>query len=136
MTLQLHARPAGPVVLVTVAGELDASSATDLRRVVGDLISRSAHVVLDMTGIRFLDCGGIGALVALSRAATGAGGALGLQGLDPRHVALLELFGLADRFGAGPAPPAPLVAPEGTSSPFAPGGGSGRQDRVAAARAG
>ncbi|GAB7192932.1 hypothetical protein NUM3379_36410 [Kineococcus sp. NUM-3379] len=129
MTLQLHARPAGPVALVTVTGELDAWSAVDLRRVVGDLIPRNPHVVLDMAGVGFLDCGGIGALVALDRAATDAGGTLGLRGLDPRHVALLDVFGLTDRFGAGPARPTPLVVPEG-----GPGPGSG--DRVVAARGG
>ncbi|PPK92577.1 anti-anti-sigma factor [Kineococcus xinjiangensis] len=98
-TLRLHARPAGPATVVTVRGDLDAGSAGDFARFLQQTLASTPYVVLDMAGVTFLDCRGVGAMVAASSAATAAAGRLDVHDLPERHRALLEHFRLAGRFG-------------------------------------
>lgn len=54
-----------PVVVVSVAGEVDAATVGELDGLFETAITEhSAHVVLDATGITFIDSTGISALVA------------------------------------------------------------------------
>jgi anti-anti-sigma factor len=52
------------------------------------------HLVLDMTGVSFLDSSGVGALVSLFVTRTHAGKTLALANLTKQAVAVLQVAGL------------------------------------------
>ncbi len=73
--MQIDVTKEGDVVVVTVEGDLDASSAPDLRAKFEELIGqRENQYVIDLTGVPFMDSSGIAALVNLfKRVRIGAG---------------------------------------------------------------
>jgi anti-anti-sigma factor len=91
LTIQVVHLHAAPVVMVT--GELDLSTADSLRTSLDPLEGR---VVVNLAGLSFMDCSGIGVLVAAhNRLAAGDGG---LRLSSPRGLVrrTLELVGLGD----------------------------------------
>lgn len=95
-------QPAPRVVVVQVSGELDMSSAPDLNRVLGSLLSGSPlrGLVLDFTELRFLGLHGIAALVEpYNRTMEDEKStALGLVGLRPATARILALTGALAMF--------------------------------------
>jgi anti-sigma B factor antagonist len=91
LTIQVVHLNAAPVVMVT--GELDLSTADILRRSLEPLGGR---VVVNLAGVSFMGCSGIGVLVAAHNRLAADGGGLRLR--SPRdHVRrTLELVGLGD----------------------------------------
>jgi len=73
--VQIDVTKEGDVVVVTVEGDLDSSSAPDLRARFEELIEqRENQYVIDLTGVPFMDSSGIAALVNLfKRVRIGAG---------------------------------------------------------------
>jgi anti-sigma B factor antagonist len=71
-------------VRVRLAGELDLSSARDLRHAVRDAVQRAGRrhttVELDLSALTFCDAAGVAAFIALSRECEGAG-----HGVELRH---------------------------------------------------
>jgi anti-sigma B factor antagonist len=56
------------LVLARLSGEVDGSNAVELGRAIGQRIPSSAHgLVLDLTGLAYLDSAGIEVLFALAR---------------------------------------------------------------------
>jgi anti-anti-sigma factor len=97
---QLHIDTSWPspgIALVVVAGEIDLATAHLLReRLLGVLHEQSPAVVdVDLVGVTFLDCTGIGALVSARNAAIQAGGQLRVTNAHPIVWRVLELTGLA-----------------------------------------
>ncbi|HVL05848.1 MAG TPA: STAS domain-containing protein [Acidimicrobiales bacterium] len=79
--------------IVEVDGELDVYTASLLHARLGALAVRHPGVVIDLSGVPFLDASGLGVLVeGLSRARAG-GGTLRLAG-PSRLARLLEIAGL------------------------------------------
>ena len=68
--------PAPDTVRVAVVGEVDIATAPTLRETLLNVLDRRAPAVVDinLAGVTFLDCAGVGALVAVTNAAalTGA----------------------------------------------------------------
>lgn len=95
-------QPAPRVVVVQVSGELDMSSAPDLDRVLGPLLSGSPArgLVLDLTELTFLGSYGIAALVQLHNRTIEAETttALCLVGLRPAVARILTLTGVLAMF--------------------------------------
>jgi anti-sigma B factor antagonist len=82
-------------VIVEVHGECDITSAPVLReRLLGVLARRSAWIVLDLSGLGFLDCAGAGALLAVSRRAMLLGGTLAIVAPAIAVARLLQLTDL------------------------------------------
>ncbi|HEY73067.1 MAG: anti-anti-sigma factor [Chloroflexi bacterium] len=73
--MQIDVEKEKDVVVVTVEGDLDSSSAPDLRAKFEELIrQRENQYVIDLTGVPFMDSSGIAALVNLfKRVRIGAG---------------------------------------------------------------
>jgi len=73
--VQIDVEKEKDVVVVTVEGDLDSSSAPDLRAKFEELIrQRENQYVIDLTGVPFMDSSGIAALVNLfKRVRIGAG---------------------------------------------------------------
>ena len=64
MDLSLSTRTEGAYTIVQCAGELDISTASNLRERFADLIADGHyHFVVDLQGVEFLDSTGLGALV-------------------------------------------------------------------------
>lgn len=133
-------------ILVTVAGELDPETCSRLASATETLTLRGRTLLLDLSGMTFIDCGGLQTLVALRRRVQEAGGALQLCGPGAQALHLLDVTGTRHLFtmracppraaSGRPASPAthggrPVVRDPGTESRTAPPPGS---DRSAAFR--
>lgn len=97
LALEIHHRDT--CVVVRPAGDVDLSTAPVLRRALSATID-GGHplVVLDLAGVPFLDCVGIGVLVASMKRARAAGGDLVLASPARLAVHLLQVLGLVGRF--------------------------------------
>lgn len=87
-------------VVVAVAGDLDIATADQLFREAGDVLraGEPTTLVLDLSGVSFLDSSGIGTLVELRNVATDSGGALVLRKPSERTRRLLEITALDSVF--------------------------------------
>ncbi|MEU9305661.1 STAS domain-containing protein [Streptomyces sp. NPDC048269] len=93
-------------VTITVSGEIDVHDARDLRDVaVTAMTSYRGPVTLDLTGVTFCDCAGLGALVQIRRQALRAGRRLLIRaGRQVDH--LIRLTGTGPYLhGLGPIQP-------------------------------
>jgi anti-anti-sigma factor len=133
MDLSLTRRErAGRGVTLTPAGEVDLRCAGALRAAIQDAL-RMPHpvdVVVDLGRVTFLDCAGIGALVAGRNTAVGRGHGYRVVNLQPfvRHV--LDLTGVLTALTSSAAPARPTGQP-GRSSQAK---GNRRDRRVAVRR--
>ena len=86
---------------VAVVGDLDIVASVGLREAVHDLVD-GGHVelTLDLGGVEFIDCAGVGALVAARRSVREAGGELALGARGQAVTRVLRLVGLQDSFVA------------------------------------
>jgi anti-sigma B factor antagonist len=95
---------AGNVPIVAVNGELDVSSAPGLKDKFTELIqSGEATMIVDLSGVGFLDSTGLGALVEARAASAGAGGSLFLVCSQDRILKLFTITGLDDVFTIHPS---------------------------------
>ncbi|PPK92587.1 anti-sigma B factor antagonist [Kineococcus xinjiangensis] len=99
MDLQLTTRERGDAVVVELVGELDLEALPPLRSHLLPLADDGARLVLDLSGVRFLDCSTLGALVGLCERARERGGRVRVVGLRPRQRAVVRFFGLEEVFG-------------------------------------
>jgi anti-sigma B factor antagonist len=83
--------------LVTLAGEIDMSTAGRMSAVVSDLLNPAPpRVVLDLAGVTFCDSQGLGTLVVLSRKAALAQSVLVLINVGDFLLRVLDITGLRD----------------------------------------
>ncbi|MEV0371267.1 STAS domain-containing protein [Streptomyces sp. NPDC050636] len=95
----VRGRRADALTVVRLDGELDFVSAAATTRNLDPLTSGTRpHLVLDLTGLTFLDCSGIGVLCRARRRILARGGRLSLVITDPRQRRLLRTVGLAGAF--------------------------------------
>ncbi|MER7667206.1 STAS domain-containing protein [Kitasatospora sp. NPDC096128] len=88
--------------LVTACGDLDLCTAPELRRSLSAALRAYREVVLDLSGVEFMDCSGLGALVHAQNQADRLGARLILRGAGPRVLRLLKLTGLNRRLVVEP----------------------------------
>jgi len=83
-------------VVVRLAGELDLSTAAELRQLLMRVAESGtrATVVLDMSDVRFIDAHSIGLIVGASKAAKVRGRVLQVDGLDGLPARVFRLVGL------------------------------------------
>jgi anti-sigma B factor antagonist len=92
--LHLEPMPDG-WVRVRVEGELALTSSSTLERAVEAELMANSHVLLDLSGIDFIDSAGLRAMTALVRIAKGSGRTLRLSADLPPHARrLMEIVGL------------------------------------------
>ncbi|WP_162642307.1 STAS domain-containing protein [Streptosporangium sp. 'caverna'] len=90
-------------VLVTVSGELDIATKPELIHYVNNIIStRVGMVVLDLSGITFIDAQGLSALIMVKRQAQLVHTELVLAGTPPVVLSLLRITHLDKHFCAFP----------------------------------
>lgn len=84
------------VLTIVAPGELDAATAPGFRDDVALLYASGARaVVIDLSGTRFCDSSGIGALVGLTKRARELGGTLTLRSPRPAIGSTLRISGAA-----------------------------------------
>ncbi|HEY0936755.1 MAG TPA: STAS domain-containing protein, partial [Trebonia sp.] len=111
MDFELSVRARDQCVVVRIDGECDAGSTAALREsLLGVLAANPARVVLDLSGLDFLDCAGARVLVAVGRRATLLGGTLAVAALTDPVARLLQVTGLGARLAVFPAVDAALAA--------------------------
>ena len=82
------------------SGDVDALSVDDLRAAVDEAVSEAApeRLVLDLTGLGFIDSTGLGLLVHTLNLCESRGVALTLRGIPEGALRLLELTGMTALF--------------------------------------
>jgi anti-anti-sigma factor len=89
--------PHGDAVVVTVRGELDLTSSQRFDDCLSDAGARSDRVILDMSGVDFMDTKALSVIVGHWRRQVAAGGVFFLAGARYRYTKALWITGLADR---------------------------------------
>lgn len=99
MNLDLSTRASADRAVVAVAGEVDLETASQL----GDhaleaLHTVSPHIVLDLSGVTFMDSTGLKVLLTIQRRADLAGGSFAVAGASRSVRKILTLTGLDQAF--------------------------------------
>ena len=112
MTFSISINEAG-VIRLSIEGELDAVTVSDLRTEIDKLLMRQiGRVEVDLSQLRMLDSSGVGALVSLYKQVRARGGEVVVLGLRDQPLAIFRLLRL-DRVMVG----AELKAPPPSSAP-------------------
>jgi anti-sigma B factor antagonist len=94
-------RQRGDVLVVDVVGELDISNAEVLRTALDDELAAGAlHVVVDLTGVAFMDSTGLGVLVRIRKLVHASQGSFALVCAEGPVRRLLTITGLVTVLGA------------------------------------
>ncbi|MFI6291432.1 STAS domain-containing protein [Nonomuraea sp. NPDC050790] len=89
--------------LITVTGELDASNVEQLADYVAERHAEpELPLVLDLSGVAFIDSTGLSLLLHLRAGAGEHGGTLHLAGVQPRPARILEVTGAYRQFNIHP----------------------------------
>ncbi len=119
MTFSISINEAG-VIRLSIEGELDAVTVSDLRAEIEKLLMRQiGRVEVDLSQLRMLDSSGVGALVSLYKQVRARGGEVVVLGLRDQPLAIFRLLRL-DRVMVGaelktPASPSPSKHPSSSS---------------------
>ncbi|MEU1723004.1 STAS domain-containing protein [Actinomadura sp. ATCC 39365] len=95
-----QARPrTGRRAVLKVSGDLDLATQAGFRaRIAAALAGQGTRLVLDLSGVTFMDARGLAALVAARDMATARHGSLRLTGVTPAVLRLLEVTRLDRTF--------------------------------------
>ncbi len=87
----------GKTVTVLLTGEIDHHTAKGLRQAADDaLITRRPEtLVLDFSGVTFMDSSGVGLVMGRYKAARSLGCGVTVKGLRPRDAKIMRLSGLS-----------------------------------------
>jgi anti-anti-sigma factor len=91
-----YSRGAGGIVTTCVRDELDeldAATASRLAELLSRVVRRGSRVVLDMSGVTFMDCAGLAEIVRAHRRAAEGGGWVRLAFVREGPLLVLELTG-------------------------------------------
>lgn len=88
----------GVLVLHIEAVRLDGAVGTVLRNTVASKIERMNKVAVDISGVKLVDSGGLGALVALLKSVTAQQGRLALVGMQKPVRMMFELSRMDRQF--------------------------------------
>ena len=99
MQLKLSTRTIDGIVIVDCSGRIVFGEESGyLRDTVKQLILENKRIVLNLSGVTYIDSGGLGTLVALFTSARSSGGSIKLATLTPRVGDLLQVTKLLTVF--------------------------------------
>jgi anti-sigma B factor antagonist len=82
----------GEVTVVTIpVDELDAGNTEDFKRDIAPVLQAGSRLVFDLSGVRFVDSSGLGAMLSCLRQVSARNGDLKLCGMSAQVRALFEL---------------------------------------------
>lgn len=93
--LRIGVTHADGITEVTVTGEIDAASMLALQTPLSELSSQS-HILLDMSGVKFMDSSGLRVILTQRIRLTEAGGSIHIRRASPAVERVLQISGLAD----------------------------------------
>lgn len=101
MNLKMETRQVNGVTVVSCTGRIVFGEESNaLRDYLKRTLSSSRSIVLDLTGISYIDSGGLGALVGVYSSARSQGADIKLTGLAPRVRDVLQITKLVTVFEA------------------------------------
>ncbi|MBN2447678.1 MAG: STAS domain-containing protein [Phycisphaerae bacterium] len=96
LTIETVAEPAGHVV--RIGGDIDLRTSPELRgRLLQALEEHPERLIIDLTGVSYMDSSGVGTVVEAKRKAERGGTRVILNGLQPRVRSVFEITQL-DKF--------------------------------------
>ena len=118
-TLEITARDTTTGTVLEIRGELDHTTATELREVLTTLtLQPGQRLLLDLAGMQFCDSSGIAALIAAREHANTAQAEIALAAVPGHILRILRIVGLDQIFAVLPGSDAALRScPERTSTP-------------------
>ena len=94
MGLTLSVHPGDDCIVVVISGEVDVCTEGPLQRVLLRVMrERGARLLLDVSGVSFMDCAGLRALLATRRRAELRGGFMRLTAISAAVRRIIELCG-------------------------------------------
>lgn len=99
ITIEIDLRGKVNVLGVRVTGEVDAATAPELRRILGDTTDGDGigTVLLDLSGVTTMDLAGVEALLGADQQISGAGAAMRIVEASPVVTDAVDAAGVADR---------------------------------------
>jgi anti-sigma B factor antagonist len=88
--------------VVGLRGELDAADAAGVAVSLAGVVAHHPDIIIDLTDLAFIDCGGLWALAVTRKQASQAGGGLLLAGPQQLVLRILALTGLGEVFSVHP----------------------------------
>jgi anti-sigma B factor antagonist len=98
MDLTLTHRDHGSAVVLAVAGEIDVYTSPALRDRIGALLRPDEQLIVDLSGVGFLDSTGLGVLVAGLNRSRELGAGMSLVCRNDRILTLFRITGLDQVF--------------------------------------
>jgi anti-sigma B factor antagonist len=98
MDLDLSTRVVDDRAVVTVTGEVDLETASQMGDHALEALREQPHLLLDLSGVTFMDSTGLKVLLSVQRRADLAGGSLALAGATSPVRKILALTGLDQTF--------------------------------------
>jgi anti-sigma B factor antagonist len=99
LTFEIAEKRIDGVSVVTVTGEIDLATAPDLKAcLLAQEADRVPAIVVDLTGVSFIDSTALGVLVGAYRHQEDAGGSFKLVVTEPRILKVLEITDLTSVF--------------------------------------
>ena len=83
--------------VVALSGELDIVTSRRFDEYLAEVRRDADHVIIDLSGVDFMDTGSLAVIVGHWKQVTAAGGTLALAGARYRYTKTLWITGLADR---------------------------------------
>ncbi len=96
--LTIDLSQAGGSPLITVQGEIDSNSVADLDAVLGGLHLDDSRVLIDMSGVEFMDSSGVSTLIQNTLRLEKVGGSLRIINPSRPVHRVLEISGVLDLF--------------------------------------
>jgi anti-sigma B factor antagonist len=90
-------------VVVTLSGEIDVAAAPTVRERLEQAAGRDRPLVVDLTGVSFIDSTALGVLIGIHKLRVASGGELRLVISEPRVLKVFEITGLTDLFDIVPS---------------------------------
>jgi anti-sigma B factor antagonist len=100
--MDLTTRQGDDEMVVTLAGELDVTEAASVAAGLTALSARGRAVIVDLTGLEYIDASGVAALALVRQHTRIAGGDLLLAAPQRRILRVLTMTGLIDVFSVHP----------------------------------
>jgi anti-sigma B factor antagonist len=97
MTIEIGTTTRGPATVLSVTGDIDISTAPRLLAALAELDAEAREtLVLDLTGVSFLDSSALGALVGAQKEIAAAGGRLTVVCCDPKVLRIFSITRLTE----------------------------------------
>ena len=93
--LRVEVTESDRITAVIVTGEIDAASMLALQAPLSELSPKS-HIVLDMSGVRFMDCRGLRVIASQRIKMTEAGGSIHIRHASPAVRRIVQITGMTD----------------------------------------